>query len=160
MRWRRSDLSAVTLCQPVSHAAVVRAGLGKCRDAGQVRVISNAGGLAERSPCGSLAAAVVVQRALQCRNGAATGTDRATDTLGRKATDRRQMRESVGRPLQGPAGPARRTWDPFYRVNARGVIGCSGVRQGVLPRFWSWDAGAAPAPLDGWVVSTVVGRLC
>lgn len=44
--------------------------------------------------------------------------------------------------------------DPFYRVNARSVIGCRALWQGVLPRFWSWDAGAAPAPLGGWVVSS------
>lgn len=39
--------------------------------------------------------------------------------------------------------------DPFYRVNARPVIGPRALWQGVLPRFWSWDAGAAPAPLGG-----------
>lgn len=80
-------------------------------------------GWAERSPCGSLAAVVVLwccgavvwcahsgSRSLapkhrpQCRNGAATGTDKATDTLGRRAIDRRLMRESVG---ETPARPCR-----------------------------------------------------
>lgn len=110
------------------------------------RCTADAGWAGGVSPRGSLAAAphhLCTQTWSQKSHRSGYWTDKATDTL---AIAVGSCGSRWGAPCKAMQGPARGTRDPFYRVNARDVIGRRAPGQGLLPRFWSWDAGAAPAP--------------